>query len=221
MSMYDRDWARDSDSDVRFWSSWPRPVRWLVVVLIVLMVVGLIWRNFKRGGFTEYDDQMPPAVLMAIAANDLDALRELAKEDVTLLNQPLGYGGNGTSVFEYLISSSNVPALRSIIESGADVGAKFDGGRTFLHFAARAGNSEVVQLFLDQGADPNATDDLGFTPIFDAAMVEGDKVGVASLLIENGAEVTAVTPDGQTPFYVAEMAKNFRILAVLKRATKP
>jgi ankyrin repeat protein len=59
--------------------------------------------------------------------------------------------------------------------------------RTPLHHAAAKNRPEVVRLLLDLGADPNATDLTGATPLVTAAQESADDV--AALLIEAGARI--------------------------------
>jgi ankyrin repeat protein len=53
--------------------------------------------------------------------------------------------------------------VRRLIECGADVDARQQGGATPLHAAAMNGDAEVVQLLLEHGADPTAAHDDGKT----------------------------------------------------------
>tara|TARA_B100000683_G_scaffold114242_1_gene112397 strand:+ start:3435 stop:3869 length:435 start_codon:yes stop_codon:yes gene_type:complete len=69
---------------------------------------------------------------------------------------------------------------------------------TPLHAAA---NKETVELLIDKGADINAKDDTGGTPLFWAAL-EGNEE-VAELLIRQGADVNAAGPKGRTALHWA------------------
>ena len=81
---------------------------------------------------------------------------------------------------------------RVLLESGAKVNAKDGYGRTPLHWAAEAGESDVVQLLVAAGADLNAAAEDGVTPL--AALVEfldndGEghgRVELAKLLLQGG-----------------------------------
>ncbi len=60
-------------------------------------------------------------------------------------------------------------------------------GYNVLHFASRRGIVEIVAALLDRGADINAPDEFGATPLVSAIACYRD--GVARLLIERGADV--------------------------------
>ena len=68
--------------------------------------------------------------------------------------------------------------------------------------AAQRGNIESVKQHLDAGADVNAKDDSGWTPLHRAASKVHNKI--AKLLIEEGADVNAVNKDGLAPLDYAE-----------------
>ncbi|MEQ2261526.1 hypothetical protein XENORESO_011655 [Xenotaenia resolanae] len=57
-----------------------------------------------------------------------------------------------------------------LLQTGANVHARDDGGLIPLHNACSFGHSEVVSLLLRQGADPNARDNWNYTPIHEAAI---------------------------------------------------
>jgi truncated hemoglobin YjbI/ankyrin repeat protein len=82
----------------------------------------------------------------------------------------------------------NDALARALLRCGADVTARY-GGRTALHCASKAGFVHVAEALIEHGADVNALNDRGQTPL---DMVEGagrsiDREPVRRLLIAHGA----------------------------------
>uniref|UniRef100_A0A8C7QZ31 Poly [ADP-ribose] polymerase n=1 Tax=Oncorhynchus mykiss TaxID=8022 RepID=A0A8C7QZ31_ONCMY len=73
-----------------------------------------------------------------------------------------------------------------LLQTGANVHARDDGGLIPLHNACSFGHAEVVSLLLCQGADPNARDNWNYTPLHEAAIK-----GKIDLLLQHGADVHA------------------------------
>jgi hypothetical protein len=83
-----------------------------------------------------------------------------------------------------------------------------------LHAAASEGLSEVVQQLLAAGADVEAADSDGITPLYAAAA--NGHYEVAKLLFAAGAAVNAVRPDiGLTPLYAAATAGHTGVVQLL------
>jgi ankyrin repeat protein len=70
-----------------------------------------------------------------------------------------------------------------------------------LWYAADHGHKEVAELLIAKGADVNARDDVGRTPLHIAA-IYGYKE-IAELLIAKGADVNAKIEGGGTPLHIA------------------
>jgi ankyrin repeat protein len=75
--------------------------------------------------------------------------------------------------------------------------------RTPLHHAAAKNQPKAVQLLLDLGADANATDLTGGTPLVTAALEHADE-SVVSLLLEAGARIDFVAAIGLKRYDLAE-----------------
>ncbi|KAG8527877.1 uncharacterized protein KY384_006793 [Bacidia gigantensis] len=73
-------------------------------------------------------------------------------------------------------------------------------GTTLLHSASRSGNLELVRLLIREGADVNAQDEDGESPLH-GAMGRADNYDVARTLVENGADLLCKAVDGKTPFH--------------------
>ena len=101
--------------------------------------------------------------------------------------------------------------VHALAGAGADVNAQ-DGVKrcTALHMAARRGNVEVAGALLECGADIEARDRLGDTPL--RRSVNCDKIGVATLLIARGANIHSVGSKGVTPRLAARTLTMKRLL---------
>lgn len=85
--------------------------------------------------------------------------------------------------------------VRMLIAKGAEVNAHSQQGRTPLLIASTYdGNSAVVKLLLDKGADIHTRDNAQSSPLIETA-----DPAIAKLLIDNGADVNATDRVGITP----------------------
>lgn len=102
--------------------------------------------------------------------------------------------------------------VRALTQSGADVNAS-DGVKrcTALHMAARRGSPEIAGALLDCGADIDARDSLGETPLRRA--VNCDRIRVASLLLARGADAGSIGSRGLTPLLAARSSGMKQLLA--------
>jgi truncated hemoglobin YjbI len=98
--------------------------------------------------------------------------------------------------------SGGAAVVRVLVQAGAQVNFP-DGVQqcTALHLAARRGNVEVAQALLDVGADIEARDKLGDTPLRRA--VNCNKLEVACLLLFRGADRHSRGSKGLTPLQAA------------------
>uniref|UniRef100_A0A3Q2YYI3 Notch C-terminal domain-containing protein n=1 Tax=Hippocampus comes TaxID=109280 RepID=A0A3Q2YYI3_HIPCM len=93
--------------------------------------------------------------------------------------------------------------ISDLIAQGASLMAQTDRtGETALHLAARYARADAAKRLLDAGADPNAHDNMGRTPLH--ASVAADAQGVFQILIRNRAtDLDARMNDGTTPLVLA------------------
>lgn len=102
-----------------------------------------------------------------------------------------------TSLYTSIRNNDLTAIAESVRRSG---GAGTDAaGNTPLMVAAAVGSADSMRLLLDSGADPNAANRAGATPLMWCA---GDLTKV-KLLLNRGARVDAVSKAGRTPLQVA------------------
>ena len=82
-----------------------------------------------------------------------------------------------------------------------------------IHAAVRTGDAEKVETALKSGADVNAPDNWGRTPLI-VALQQG-KAQVVEMLINRGANVAATDAWGRTPLLVATQLKNTAAIRLL------
>jgi ankyrin repeat protein len=106
-----------------------------------------------------------------------------------------------------------------LLEHGVDVDVRTKDEWTPLHFAAFNGRIEVVRVLLDRGANANAEDDQGETPLHLVSrsnhIPEEHAVGITELLLERGADASARDNDHATPLQLARYRGKLDIEKVL------
>ncbi len=102
-----------------------------------------------------------------------------------------------------------------LIEQGADVNKKVRGDGTALLVASREGHLEIVKYLISNNADVNAQVSGDGTPLICAA--KRGHYEVAKLLLENNADPYLTSPGDEYPMYHARMAKDKRMIALLKQ----
>ena len=99
-------------------------------------------------------------------------------------------------VIAYFIKKGDLESVRSFIESGYDVNAAETGdfGSSLLHNAIRYGQMEIFNYLIDQGADLDFVDAVGWTPLMEAIIDAKPEFG--KILVEKGADQSIMNQRG-------------------------
>ena len=139
------------------------------------------------------------ALIFREAPISLDEARELLGKisDVDTVNS------QGFTPLFYAVANNNLDAVSLLIEFGADVNVKSAYGDVPLWYA---NTPECVTMLIEAGADPNSTVeyvDGEYSLLCRYISEYSIEYEMAKALIEAGADVNFMEPDGMTPFSYA------------------
>ena len=107
--------------------------------------------------------------------------------------------------------------LQAIIDHGVDINASNKMNVTALMVACQRGNTDVINILLNAGADPNIADEKGAACIHHA-VGGGCRKEVLLRLISRGADVNATTKINRTALKIACLNRNEDAINVLLNA---
>ncbi len=117
-----------------------------------------------------------------------------------------------------LMATSGGEVVSLLVSRGADVTTRSKRGESALADAARRGDVAAAKLLLDKGADVNAVDYRGYTPLILAAQHDRDSPELVRLLLSRGADVHAVA-EGHTALTIAARRGETELVRLLREAT--
>ena len=126
-------------------------------------------------------------VFEAAALGDAERLEELLASEAALAR---AWSPDGFTALHYAAFFGSPEAVRALVAADADLEARstneeFAPEATPLHSAVAAGRMDNAEALLEAGADPNAPQHGGFTPLMEAEH-RGD-FDLAEMLIRYGA----------------------------------
>ncbi|XP_074640442.1 poly [ADP-ribose] polymerase tankyrase-1-like [Tubulanus polymorphus] len=110
--------------------------------------------------------------------------------------------GRKSSPLHFAAGFGRKDVVEHLLQCGANVHARDDGGLIPLHNACSFGHAEVVQLLLKHGADANSRDNWNYTPLHEAA-IKG-KIDVCIVLLQHNADPNIRNTDGKTAVDLAD-----------------
>jgi hypothetical protein len=158
----------------------------LGVLLILGVFVGLLW---------------PVAVCIAAVLTRSSGGRGIVAQVTAyamawvLIMTPYGYWQrlfiwkfsppNAVRFFTFAAATGDLPTVKAFLAHGVNVNAQAREG-TALHGAVVQGNLEMIEYLLNQGADINAANPYGDTPLATAADARSNRAQVQTLLESKG-----------------------------------
>ncbi len=111
---------------------------------------------------------------------------------------------------------TNIIMVYAILSSGIDVNVGDSKGRTALHDACWFGRPKLAELLLENGANVDAIDVLGTTPLHSAVRTHSENIEIVQLLLKSGANIEArAQKGGEQPIhwvYRSEISKDITTL---------
>jgi ankyrin repeat protein len=155
-----------------------------------------------------------------------NALKAKQKQVLTLLISRGAEPGFRYGIPKQTVQSHAAMMADLIVDGGDNLEPSTDTQGTLLHRAAWWGREKTVQALLELGADVNAVDGMGATPLQAATqsgstrywdVIGGPHVAVFELLIKHGAQVNARNVQNETPLHGAASRGDVNAVGLLIR----
>lgn len=137
---------------------------------------------------------------------------------VMLMSVSVGAIANINKDLHKAVKNSNIDAVKTAIENGADVNSVSGNGKQPLFKAAGRDNFKVVELLLKHGAQLNGRNTSGKTALMNAAR-KGHYANV-QILVSYGADMNLRDDSGYTAYQHASDKDHYEVSRYLKRQMK-
>jgi hypothetical protein len=193
---------------------------WAGAILVALLAIG----GSEVYRFWSLSQQLRAALAVDLYDDDsTDAVRRLLRQGAPINLR----SKDGISVLRFATERGDVGLVRECLDRGQSAGERSpNGGDTPLHYAAGEGQDEVLRLLVQRGADVNARNGEGQTPLFVASVTDGgdeaDMLGIVQQLVKMGVGPSIKSRDGEMPAAAAARTMHPTVARWLRaRTSKP
>ena len=126
---------------------------------------------------------------------------------------------DGFTALHFAAFFAHADAAALLLETGADVNAIADNPSRVqpLHSAVAGADFLIVQMLIDAGADVNACQNQGFTPLMGAAA--NGHMEILDVLVRSGADLGLQSDDGKTALHFAREKDQAVAIVFLERSS--
>ncbi|MBN8827360.1 MAG: ankyrin repeat domain-containing protein [Sphingobacteriia bacterium] len=158
-------------------------------------MIKLILKQLNKLPDTKYTLQ--GFLLLAVKCNRYDIFSHLLSTELKL-----EFSNDPQTELYMAVQKGDLEKVRELI-SKCDINDQIINGNTALHLACFKGYAGIVSLLLENGANPNIKNDLGFAPIHLAVTSNIQTITMLKTLLENGADINIQDAMGLTPLHYA------------------
>jgi hypothetical protein len=196
------DWDEEWENDVPFLDKvWPTMMM-RAMTSIARQYPRVTWVDPKRDGdfltMAVYSGMLNTVERSLKMIADAAAKRSLAAiaadgaadddDGLVRVDDGLAHDGDGTRLLHIACKGGSVQVVEALLDFGADVDVQDMFDDAPLHYAAPHNKADVCRVLLTRGANPDATNSDGETPLMKIA-ISGEALDAATVLLEAGADL--------------------------------
>ena len=152
-------------------------------------------------------------IFAAVEAGDTDAVARLLAQGADV-NGTLNSAGEGKTPLMAAAAHNRLELIQPLVTAGAVVDQQEKpGGNTALFYAAQLDNTDIVQMLLEEGADPDLQDENGWSPLHVAAQY--GYLSTTRALLNGAADVNLPDNKGMTPLMLTLARGDERTYTIL------
>jgi len=153
---------------------------------------------------------------LSIMSGNADAIPLFLAKGDKLSDLYIMIGTAQTTMPPEAISFDDSITLRALLEAGLSADFPDPAGVTLLHDAVISNRVDSARLLIAHGANVNAVDEKGMTPLLYAASIDFGDASMIDLLVKSGANKQARTKEGLTALELAHKYGHTQLIQSLE-----